>query len=60
MPLPVELQLPSIPGFDVPLTEPDLPTLPLLQAQLAEITRRHAEHESELQALRDLGRLFGL
>ena len=60
VPLPVELQMPSIPGFDVPLTEPDIPTLPLIQAQVAESARRRAEHESELQALRDLGRLFGL
>ena len=41
------------------MTEPDVPTLPLVQAEVAESARRRAEHESELQALRDLGRLSG-
>jgi phospholipase C len=60
VPLPVNLQFPSIPGFDVPVTQPD-PTfiIPLLQAQVRAVEARQAAHEAEMEALRQLGRQFG-
>ncbi|HVT35193.1 MAG TPA: alkaline phosphatase family protein, partial [Nevskiaceae bacterium] len=56
IPLPITVQLPSIPGFDVPLTQPDLSFLNTL---LQESAARRADHEAELQALRELGAGFG-
>jgi phospholipase C len=54
IPLPVELQLPSIPGFDVPV-----PTPAQLVHLLEQNALRRAEHEAELAALRALGGGFG-
>ena len=55
IPLPVDgLQLPSIPGFDVPL-----PTAETLQALIDDATARRVEHDAELAALRALGGKFG-
>ncbi|HUP92986.1 MAG TPA: alkaline phosphatase family protein [Solimonas sp.] len=57
IPLPVPVQFPSIPGFDVPVTQPELPTL--LGGMLAESAKRRTEHEQELQDLRAMGASFG-
>ena len=57
--LPVGFQFPSIPGFDVPLTQPDVPVLPIIQSAIAESAARKADHEAELEALRVLGAQFG-
>lgn len=54
IPLPVELEMPSIPGFDVPVPSP-AQVMHLLQESAA----RRAGHEAELQALRELGAGFG-
>ncbi|MDP3857179.1 MAG: alkaline phosphatase family protein [Stagnimonas sp.] len=56
VPLPVPVQLPPIPGLDVPV--PGLPA-PLATAIAAEARRRREDHDSELQALRELGSAFG-
>ena len=54
IPLPVELEMPDIPGFDVPVPSP-AQVLHLLEESAA----RRAGHEAELQALRELGAGFG-
>lgn len=56
IPLPVPVALPPIPGVDVPL--PGAPTAPTAAA-LQETALRRAEHEQELQSLRELGSRFG-
>jgi phospholipase C len=50
IPLPVPLQLPSIPGFDVPVPG---------KSASAESVARRADHDQELEALRELGKAFG-
>jgi phospholipase C len=54
VPLPVEVQFPSIPGFDVPV-----PSAAQVQRLIEDAAQRRAGHEAELQALRELGRNFG-
>lgn len=54
IPLPAEVQMPSIPGFDVPV-----PTPAQVAHLLEETALRRAGHEAELQALRELGAGFG-
>lgn len=54
IPLPAEIQLPSIPGFDVPV-----PTPAQIVHLLEQSAQRRAGHEAELQALRELGAGFG-
>ena len=52
--LPVELSMPSIPGFDVPY-----PTPAQLVRLVEDTAGRRAEHEAELEAIRVLGGKFG-
>ncbi len=52
VPLPVVVQLPPIPGLDVPLPS-------LAQAAQLEAARRRFEHEQELHGLRQLARDHG-
>ncbi len=47
------IQLPSIPGFDVPLPPP------LAGAPVANADQRRADHENELESLRQFGRRYG-
>jgi len=54
IPLPAEVQFPSIPGFDVPV-----PSAAQVQRLIEDAAGRRAGHEAELQALRDLGSAFG-
>jgi phospholipase C len=55
IPLPVEgLQMPSIPGFDVPV-----PSEAQLIRLIEDSTQRRVDHEAELQALREMGAGFG-
>ena len=54
VPLPLDVQLPSIPGFDVPV-----PTPAQLERLVEDTAARRAGHEAELAALRALGARFG-
>ena len=54
IPLPAELSMPSIPGFDVPV-----PSAAQLQRLITDAAGRKADHEAELQALRELGWKLG-
>jgi phospholipase C len=54
MPLPVEPEFPSIPGFDVPV-----PSAAQLQRLVEDAAQRRAGHEAELEALRQLGSSLG-
>jgi hypothetical protein len=54
IPLPVEPEFPSIPGFDVPV-----PSAAQLQRLVEDAAQRRDGHEAELEALRQLGNSLG-
>ena len=57
VPVPLGIQLPPIPGLDVPLPDTSNPTVPAYS--VSNSSERRVDHEQELDELRQLGQRYG-